>query len=48
VLIPFGNSADYLKTNPGVTLVLLPGLGHLPHGEAGAGANDIFRSRVPF
>ena len=33
-LIPFGNSADYLKAIPRVTLVPLPGMGHLPHEEA--------------
>jgi pimeloyl-ACP methyl ester carboxylesterase len=33
-LIPFGNSADYLKAIPRVTLVPLPGIGHLPHEEA--------------
>ena len=33
-LIPFANSADYLKAIPRVTLVALPGIGHLPHEEA--------------
>jgi pimeloyl-ACP methyl ester carboxylesterase len=33
-LIPFGNSADYMKAIPRATLASLPGLGHLPHEEA--------------
>jgi pimeloyl-ACP methyl ester carboxylesterase len=33
-LIPFGNAADYLKAIARVTLVCLPGIGHLPHEEA--------------
>jgi pimeloyl-ACP methyl ester carboxylesterase len=33
-LIPFSNSADYMKAIPRVTLVSLPGIGHLPHEEA--------------
>jgi pimeloyl-ACP methyl ester carboxylesterase len=33
-LIPFGNSADYLKAIPLASLVALPGLGHLPQEEA--------------
>lgn len=33
-LIPFANSADYMKAIPRVTLVPLPGIGHLPHEEA--------------
>lgn len=33
-LIPFSNAADYMKSIPRVTLVPLPGMGHLPHEEA--------------
>ncbi|MBC8057455.1 MAG: alpha/beta fold hydrolase [Rhizobiales bacterium] len=33
-LIPFANSADYLKAIPGSRLVMLPGVGHLPQEEA--------------
>jgi pimeloyl-ACP methyl ester carboxylesterase len=33
-MIPFANSADYVKALPHCTLVALPGLGHLPHQEA--------------
>ncbi len=40
-LIPFTNSADYLKAIPDVRLVPLPGVGHLPQEEAPA------RSLVP-
>ena len=40
-MIPFANSADYLKALPNASLVALPGLGHLPFEEAPA------RSLVP-
>jgi pimeloyl-ACP methyl ester carboxylesterase len=33
-MIPFANSADYLKAIRGATLVSFPGIGHLPHEEA--------------
>jgi len=33
-MIPFANSADYLKAIPGSRLVVLPGVGHLPQEEA--------------
>jgi pimeloyl-ACP methyl ester carboxylesterase len=33
-LIPFSNSADYMKAIPSAKLVALPGMGHLPHEEA--------------
>lgn len=33
-MIPFANSADYLKAIPGSRLVALPGVGHLPQEEA--------------
>ena len=33
-MIPFANSADYLKTMPHAKLVSLPGVGHLPQEEA--------------
>ena len=33
-MIPFANSADYLKAIKGSTLVSFPGIGHLPHEEA--------------
>jgi len=33
-LIPFSNSADYLKAIPSAKLLALPGIGHLPHEEA--------------
>ena len=35
-MIPFGNSADYLRAIPEATLVALPGLGHVPFEEAPA------------
>ena len=33
-MIPFSNSADYMKVVPHITLVALKGVGHLPHEEA--------------
>jgi len=33
-MIPFANSADYLKAIPNATLVALQGVGHLPQEEA--------------
>jgi pimeloyl-ACP methyl ester carboxylesterase len=33
-LIPYGNSADYLRALPNATLVSFPDLGHVPHEEA--------------
>jgi len=33
-MIPFANSADYLRNIPHCTLVRLPGLGHVPQEEA--------------
>ena len=33
-MIPFSNSADYVKAVPNITLVPLPGVDHLPHEEA--------------
>ena len=33
-MIPFTNAADYVKALPNVTLIALPGLGHLPFEEA--------------
>jgi pimeloyl-ACP methyl ester carboxylesterase len=33
-MIPFSNAADYVKAIPNVTLVALPGVGHLPQEEA--------------
>lgn len=33
-MIPFANSADYLREIPDVRLVALPGVGHLPQEEA--------------
>jgi len=33
-MIPFANSADYLRAIPHATLVALPGVGHLPFEEA--------------
>ena len=35
-MIPFSNSADYLRTIPDATLAPLPGLGHVPQEEAPA------------
>jgi len=35
-MIPFANSADYLKDIPGSRLVVVPGTGHLPQEEAAA------------
>jgi pimeloyl-ACP methyl ester carboxylesterase len=35
-MIPFSNSADYLRTIPDATLAALPGLGHVPQEEAPA------------
>lgn len=39
-MIPFANSADYLKAIPDVTLVSLPGVGHLPQEEAPQRSGD--------
>jgi pimeloyl-ACP methyl ester carboxylesterase len=33
-MIPFANSADYVKAIPQLTLVPLAGVGHLPQEEA--------------
>ncbi|MFM9915474.1 MAG: alpha/beta fold hydrolase, partial [Rhizobacter sp.] len=33
-MIPFANSADYLKAMANATLAPLPGVGHLPQEEA--------------
>jgi pimeloyl-ACP methyl ester carboxylesterase len=35
-MIPFANSADYLRSLPRATLAVLPGIGHLPQEEAPA------------
>ncbi len=35
-MIPFSNSADYMRNIPHATLVALPGLGHVPFEEAPA------------
>jgi pimeloyl-ACP methyl ester carboxylesterase len=35
-MIPFDNSADYLRSLPHVTLAALPGIGHVPQQEAPA------------
>ena len=35
-MIPFANSADYLRALPHGTLAALPGIGHLPQEEAPA------------
>ncbi len=35
-MIPFANSADYLRALPHATLVALPGIGHIPQEEAPA------------
>jgi pimeloyl-ACP methyl ester carboxylesterase len=35
-MIPFDNSADYLRSLPHVTLAALPGIGHVPQEEAPA------------
>jgi pimeloyl-ACP methyl ester carboxylesterase len=35
-MIPFANSADYLRALPRATLAALPGIGHLPQEEAPA------------
>ena len=32
-MIPFSNSADYTRLVPDITLVALPGLGHVPQEE---------------
>jgi pimeloyl-ACP methyl ester carboxylesterase len=37
-MIPFHNSADYLRALPNATLVPLPGVGHLPQEEAPSSA----------
>jgi pimeloyl-ACP methyl ester carboxylesterase len=33
-MIPFTNSAEYLKAIPNARLVVIPGAGHLPQEEA--------------
>lgn len=33
-MIPFANSADYLRALPHATLAALPGIGHIPQEEA--------------
>ena len=33
-MIPFANSADYLRALPNATLAALPGMGHIPQEEA--------------
>ena len=33
-MIPFTNSADYLRALSGARLTSVPGVGHLPHEEA--------------
>ena len=33
-MIPFANSADYLRALPNATLAALPGIGHIPQEEA--------------
>jgi pimeloyl-ACP methyl ester carboxylesterase len=33
-MIPFANSADYLRALPNATLAALPGVGHIPQEEA--------------
>ena len=35
-MIPFANSADYVRALPNARLVKMPGVGHLPHEEAPA------------
>jgi pimeloyl-ACP methyl ester carboxylesterase len=35
-MIPFANSAEYLKAVPEARLVALPAVGHLPQEEAAA------------
>ena len=42
-MIPFANSADYLRTLPHGTLAALPGVGHLPQEEAPAASVGIVR-----
>ena len=37
-MIPFANSADYLKAIPGARLAAVPGAGHVPHEEVPAAA----------
>jgi pimeloyl-ACP methyl ester carboxylesterase len=37
-MIPFANSAEYMKAIPDVRLAPLPGVGHLPQEEGGEGA----------
>jgi pimeloyl-ACP methyl ester carboxylesterase len=37
-MIPFSNSADYVRDIPGARLVALPGLGHVPFEEDPAGS----------
>ena len=43
-MIPFANSADYLRAIPGSTLFSLPGVGHLPHEEAPAQSVEAVRA----
>ena len=37
-MIPFSNSADYVRDIPWARLVALPGLGHVPFEEDPAGS----------
>jgi pimeloyl-ACP methyl ester carboxylesterase len=42
-IIPVANAADYQKSLPQSTLVVLPGLGHVPHEEAPAVSLPVVR-----
>lgn len=43
-MIPFSNSADYLRDLPNATLTPLPGLGHVPQEEAPAESLKVVRA----
>jgi pimeloyl-ACP methyl ester carboxylesterase len=46
-MIPFANSADYLKVLPHARIVALPGVGHLPQEEAPAASLQAVSAFLP-
>ena len=43
-MIPVANAQDYLRALPHARLVVLPGVGHVPHEEAPAAALPAVRA----